>query len=61
MLVDELFCHGDEVGGFAVGVADGAYDLVYVVGCGSGEGLGCGVGGEELGGDEVDALVGALG
>ena len=61
MLVDELFCHGDEVGSFAVGVADGAYDLVYVVGCGSGEGLGRGVGGEELGGDEVDALVGALG
>ena len=31
---DELGGHGYEMRGFAVGIADGAYDLVHVIGCG---------------------------
>lgn len=31
---DELGGHGYEMRGFAVGIADGAYDLVHIIGCG---------------------------
>jgi len=60
LLADDAACALDGLG-FVVVEAGGADELFDGFDGGFGHGLGCGVGGEELGGDHVDAGVGALG